>query len=918
MLLLTMLLVGAGNVWGASYTKVTSQSEIVDGGKYLIVSGNVAMGTQASNNRNVVSVTISNNAISNPNTNAEVVTLETTGTTNQYYLKTKSDGYLYAVNKQNYLKSKATTADDCKFTIILNNGTLTITSTVSPKSGSLTYSQMMYNSGSSCIACYGTTQNALDLYRLDEEVEPSEPVDATWSVSPSSISVAEGGTKTATITTNYDGTLSVSSDDETVATATYSNGTLSVTGVAEGTATLTFSGAATTNYNAINETVEVTVTTLVVTPGEYTVNMNNSLFGVSTGNNGTEQNTTTDDNISITTGCSSSASSKTYYDTGHIRFYAGSYLYVSVPAGYEIKSIVFTADGTWNADGITADCGTYDASEKTWTGSSQEVDFSFTAQDRIATMTVIFAAIDNRTPIATDIALTQTTFSVGDEGELEATATKATGATGDITYTYASSNDAVLTVLEDGTYEATGFGTATITVTATPAAVDATGYKAVSEYINVVVNAAITLSLKTADNQEGYEDIVSYGSPYVLTAVVPDGYDGTITATSGNTAVATFAVSGTSVTLTPVAVGDATITVTAGEGTYFKGAQSKNFTITFDQPVGSTEAPAASTTLFNETFDQCDGTGGRDDTYSGSIGTSATTNKTDETWATLGSNGASKCIKLGSSNSAQTAKTSNISLTGAGTLTFSAAGWGSGTNTLNVTVTGANATGNTSVTLENGTWNDYTINLTGATGSVAVSFSMKRGFLDEVKVVSEGIETVEATIPSSGWGTFCSVYPLDLISASMPTGVKAYVVSAQTDESVTLTEVNEAVKGGTGIILNGTAGTAELKLADSSTAPTNLLVGTLAPTYVAQDAIYGLASGVFQPNNAGTFPANKAYLPNPSGNVKAMTIVFNDADGIQRTETITDAETIYSLTGIRLAQPRKGINIVNGKKVIIK
>lgn len=89
---------------------------------------------------------------------------------------------------------------------------------------------------------------------------PTQPVDASWSVDPASVSVEAGQNTTATITTNYDGTLSVASADERIATASIDGKVITVTGVAAGPTTLTVTGAATSNYNAISKTIDVTVT----------------------------------------------------------------------------------------------------------------------------------------------------------------------------------------------------------------------------------------------------------------------------------------------------------------------------------------------------------------------------------------------------------------------------------------------------------------------------------------------------------------------------------------------------------------------------------------------------------------------------------------------------------------------------------
>ena len=418
---------------------------------------------------------------------------------------------------------------------------------------------------------------------------------------------------------------------------------------------------------------------------------------------------------------------------------------------------------------------------------------------------------------------------------------------------------------------------------------------------------------------------IAYRETYTVTKGSNSGRDiqtdGTVTVSTNNDAVAS--VSG--MTITAEAVGTAIITLTAAEGDTYK-AGSTTITITVTAPTGQTTAPAVPA-LFNETFDKCDGSGGRDDVYTGNIGTKATTDKLDESWATIGNNGASQCIKLGTGSAAGVVTTSDIALTGNGTLTFSAAGWETGTNTITVSATGATLSGDKEVTLTNSTWNNYTIGITEATGTVAITFSMKRGFLDDVKVVAEGAtaDPITVKLNTFGYATFCSQYPLDF------TGVTDFsawqITDIDDDNKITFEQVTGSVKGGTGLFLKGEAGaTVTIPSADSSNELTgNLLVGTLAPSYFAANQIYGLAGNTFKKNSAGSIKANKAYIPadyiTVSGNsVKPFTFIFeeDDATAIEMVNGQSSMVNgpIYNLAGQRISKMQKGINIVNGKKVL--
>ena len=145
----------------------------------------------------------------------------------------------------------------------------------------------------------------------------------------------------------------------------------------------------------------------------------------------------------------------------------------------------------------------------------------------------------------------------------------------------------------------------------------------------------------------------------------------------------------------------------------------------------------------SETFDTNNGTGGRDEQgFSGNIASSNPLYD-QEGWTGTSSDhsvyGASKCIRIGTSSADGSCTSPKLILIGTGktaTLTFNAAGWGSGTNKLTITANdGVTLSGDTQITLENGTWTAYTVNITLTTAqSVLLTFTGKRGFLDDVKV----------------------------------------------------------------------------------------------------------------------------------------------------------------------------------------
>ena len=150
------------------------------------------------------------------------------------------------------------------------------------------------------------------------------------------------------------------------------------------------------------------------------------------------------------------------------------------------------------------------------------------------------------------------------------------------------------------------------------------------------------------------------------------------------------------------------------------------------------------TIVFQETFDKTSGTGGRDGKFSGSIA-QGTIKYDGEAWAAATKcNGANQCVKFGTADANGVLTTPAIALDGASyaVLTFSAAGWAdtkaSVINTLTITAnTGFELSGDNVISeLEKMVWNDYTvlIKVTDANAALQLTFTGKRGFLDDVVV----------------------------------------------------------------------------------------------------------------------------------------------------------------------------------------
>ena len=138
-----------------------------------------------------------------------------------------------------------------------------------------------------------------------------------------------------------------------------------------------------------------------------------------------------------------------------------------------------------------------------------------------------------------------------------------------------------------------------------------------------------------------------------------------------------------------------------------------------------------------------------------------------------------------------------------------------------------------------------------------------------------------------------------------------------------LVEVNGTIPEATPVVLKGDPTTYVFELAnDVDPIEDNVLKGTFAP--IAATGKYVLAQPEggkvgFYLAESGNIAAGKAYLELDGTGplVKAFYFSADDATGIENLNTQNTLNApIYNLAGQRISKMQKGINIVNGKKIL--
>ena len=187
--------------------------------------------------------------------------------------------------------------------------------------------------------------------------------------------------------------------------------------------------------------------------------------------------------------------------------------------------------------------------------------------------------------------------------------------------------------------------------------------------------------------------------------------------------------------------------------------------------------------------------------------------------------------------------------------------------------------------------------------------------------------TAPITITSAGFATLYTAEPLNF--ATLSSELKAYTASVE-GSTVTLTQVND-IPANTGVVLKGSAKTHNIPvIASSSTAKGDLTGSTTEATaynaFSGYDlymlALNGKNEAQFTLANAGEIAAGKAFLKLTHSEARNLSVVFGDDEttairGIENGE-MKVKNSFFDLQGRRVAQPTKGLYIVNGKKVVIK
>ena len=250
---------------------------------------------------------------------------------------------------------------------------------------------------------------------------------------------------------------------------------------------------------------------------------------------------------------------------------------------------------------------------------------------------------------------------------------------------------------------------------------------------------------------------------------------------------------------------------------------------------------------------------------------------------------------------------------------------------------------------------DFTVEYDNNTnvGTATVTFTGIGNYQGTVTYSFQIMRELSVSFFENNWATYYAAEDL-----ATPEGIDAYIVTGVNGTEVTADKI-QYIPQGVAVLLYASEPMEDMVIAEAwqgevNTFDNNLLQGCATATAVsaltAENNIYVLYNNEFVKTISGTIPANRCYLPiakNQSGEAR-LTIIVDDStvSGIDATLMNNEerAMSIYDLQGRRISSAeanscvpsvasdqrssaslfplpsslKKGLYIVNGKKIVVK
>ena len=219
-----------------------------------------------------------------------------------------------------------------------------------------------------------------------------------------------------------------------------------------------------------------------------------------------------------------------------------------------------------------------------------------------------------------------------------------------------------------------------------------------------------------------------------------------------------------------------------------------------------------------------------------------------------------------------------------------------------------------------------------ADGNLTIKFTVAEGsnisWLAFKNLNYEVAVEVPMNVAAGKWGTFIAPF-----AVTIPENVSAYTATGVNNNKVTLEAVETTIPANTPVLLKNNTEDAVsetfygISTATQSSYTEGLLTGVYTAATILADANHYVlqtqndVQAFYSVDTDFTATAYKCYLTYAGAGVKMLSFDFGTATGINsiaNSQQPIANSSIFNLAGQRMSKMQKGVNIVNGKKVLVK
>ena len=181
----------------------------------------------------------------------------------------------------------------------------------------------------------------------------------------------------------------------------------------------------------------------------------------------------------------------------------------------------------------------------------------------------------------------------------------------------------------------------------------------------------------------------------------------------------------------------------------------------------------------------------------------------------------------------------------------------------------------------------------------------------------EEVTELPVTVTSAGYATLYA--PVNL---TIPTGVKAYGMTVANEKYLSPEEIDTTIPANTGVVLEAAADTYNFAITEGTVIGTSDLTGTCATIASAEtdgNYVFSIKDGTpgFYKFVGSELKGFKAYYQTSVASINGFSIDFGGQTvGVNSVISATNLKAGYDIQGRMINKMQKGINVINGKKII--